>query len=84
MGCAQASNDGKSWMDLRRHRDDGEITMAGQYGSWPVTGHAACRPFRMFRLLLLGPTAGPALGGPGSSALFALSFMEFYGYFYRL
>ncbi len=71
-------------MDLRRHRDDCEITMAGQYGSWPVTGHAACRPFRIFRLLLQGPTAGPALSGSGSRALFALSFLELYGYFYRL
>ena len=78
---AQASNNGEEWVDLRRHMDDAEITMAGQYASWPVTGPPACRPFRIFRLLLLGPTAG--LGPRSSKRRFPLSYMEFYGYFYR-
>ena len=34
----QASDNGKDWVDLRRHMDDAAINMAGQYESWPVAG----------------------------------------------
>lgn len=52
----QGSNDLQHWLDLRRHADDTTIRLPGQYGSWPVSGPAACMPFRAFRLLLTGPT----------------------------
>jgi hypothetical protein len=54
--CWQGSNDLQHWLDLRRHADDTTIRLPGQYGSWPVSGPAACMPFRAFRLLLTGPT----------------------------
>ena len=53
-------------MDLRRHRDDASIRRPGQLASWPVVGPAASAPYRAFRLLLEGPTAGAGLrGGTG-------------------
>ncbi|CAL8466648.1 g6184 [Coccomyxa elongata] len=76
----QASNDGTVWVDLRQHVDDCTINMAGQYASWPVTGHAARRPFRFFQLLLL-PLA--ASSSRASSRVFPLSYLEFYGYFFK-
>ena len=47
-----------------------------------MAGHAACRPFRIFRLLLLGPTACPTAGL--GARMLPLSHMEFYGYFYHV
>lgn len=76
----QASTDCTLWVDLRQHIGDCTINMAGQYASWPVTGHAACRPFRYFRLIVLG---GPAVSGRASDRGFPLSYLEFYGYFLR-
>lgn len=76
----QASTDGTVWVDLRQHADDCTINMAGQYASWPVTGHAARRPFRFFQLLLT--PAAPA-SGKANGRVFSLSYLEFYGYFFR-
>lgn len=74
----QGSCDGETWIDLRRHANDGTLRMAGQYASWPVpdTGNP---PFRMFRILLTGPNASP---GPRSDTI-ALSGLELYGYLSR-
>ena len=56
-------------MDLRRHRDDASIRRPGQLASWPVVGPAASAPYRAFRLLLEGPTAGAGpRGGTGGMA----------------
>jgi hypothetical protein len=76
----QASTDGVVWVDLRQHTDDCTINMAGQYASWPVTGHAARRPFRFFQLLL-APAASTS--GRANSRTSPLSYLEFYGYFFR-
>ena len=55
-------------MDLRRHRGDTSLRRPGQTASWPVLGPAASAPYRAFRLLLEGPTAGSAAAGvPGTS-----------------
>lgn len=51
----QGSNDGATWADLRRHIGNRTIRMPGQYASWPVSSHAAAVPYRLFRLLLVGP-----------------------------
>eukprot|EP00884_Botryococcus_braunii_P002666 jgi/Botrbrau1/123/Bobra.0022s0109.1 len=74
----QGSNDGKMWTDLRKHVNDSTIRMVGQYASWPlpVTGHP---PFRMFRILLLGPNASPG----SRKDTIALSGWELYGYLSR-
>ena len=63
-------------MDLRLHTNDGTLRMAGQYASWPVPDTAAVTAFRMFRILLLGPTAAP---GPRKDTI-ALSGWELYGF----
>ena len=57
----QGSVSGSSeWVDLRRHRGDTSLRRPGQTASWPVLGPAASAPYRAFRLLLEGPTAGSA------------------------
>lgn len=73
----QASNAGEMWVDLQRHVDDKSINMSGQYASWPITGYAAGKPFRFFRLLLQSSPCS-------CSRAFALSNMELYGYFFKL
>lgn len=73
----QGSNDGASWADLRRHISDRTVRMPGQYASWPVSSHAAAVPYRMFRLLLVGPN--PEAANPHHVCL---SFWELYGYLY--
>ncbi|KAK9823236.1 hypothetical protein WJX72_001265 [[Myrmecia] bisecta] len=76
----QGSHDGLSWVDLRRHLNDATIRLAGQYASWPVVGHAASAPYRMFRILLLGPNASPVAS---ARQRICLSYIELYGYFHR-
>ena len=63
------------WTLLRRHVDDATLNHAGCYGSWAVTGAAAARAWRSFRIVSTGPHAGP--GAPPGAL--ALSGVEFYG-----
>ena len=63
-------------MDLRQHCNDQTMKMHGQYASWPVMGHAASVPCRMFRILHTGPNANPML----RPDTVCLSSFEFYGY----
>ncbi|KAK9794943.1 hypothetical protein WJX73_004115 [Symbiochloris irregularis] len=74
----QGSEDAEKphWVDLRRHENDLSITRCGQYASWPVLGHAATLPCRLFRILLTGPNANPI---PRQDTV-CLSSFEFYGY----
>ena len=74
----QGSNDGVTWADLRRHIGDGTIRMPGQYASWAVSGPAAAVPYRMFRLLLVGPNPEAA-----NKHHVCLSYWELYGYLYK-
>ena len=74
----QGSNDGSSWVDLRRHIDDRRLGKPGQYASWPVVGRASAVPYRMFRVLLIGPNLEAQ-----NPRHVCLSFFELYGYFYR-
>lgn len=76
----QGSTDGIGWVDLRQHKNDTSICMPQQAFSWPVTGHAASMPYRMFRLLLQGPTAGAA----ANRQAFHLSMFELYGHFFTI
>ena len=48
--CAQGSTDGGEWTDLRRHTNDGSLRLPGQFASWPVSGQAAARSFRHYRV----------------------------------
>ena len=73
-GCEDA--DSPHWINLRHHHNDTSIKMHGQFASWPVLGHAATIPCRMFRVLLTGDNANPL---PRSDAV-CLSSFEFYGY----
>lgn len=70
----QGSSDGKTWVTLRAHVNDNTVNLPGQYASWPVTGHAALFPYRMFRLLLTGPNSSKRNN-------MCVSYLEFYGYF---
>lgn len=72
---AQGSNDGQAWSDLRRHIGDCTLKMPGQYASWPLIGHAAAVPYRLFRVLLIGPN--PEAENPYHVCL---SYLELYGY----
>ena len=88
-------DEGSEWVDLRRHIMDGTIRKPGQMASWPVLGPQASVPFRVFRLMLEGPTpavAGSACaadvgsggssvgGGSAASYNFSISNLELYGY----
>ena len=77
MPHAQGSNDVDRWTDLRSHVNDTSLVRAGQYASWPVAGHAASVPYRLFRILLIGPNAGGI-----EQYTIALSGIELYGYHY--
>ena len=63
------------WTLLRRHVNDTTLHHAGCYGSWAVTGAAAARAWRAFRVVSTGPHAGP--GAPPGAL--ALSGVELYG-----
>ena len=63
------------WTLLRRHVQDTTLSHAGCYGSWAVTGAAAARAWRSFRIVSTGPHAGP--GAPPGAL--ALSGVELYG-----
>ncbi len=71
----QGSRDLEGWTTLRSHVNDTSISMPGQFASWPVFGHAASAPYRAFRLLLIGPSAG-------DPHTLALSNLELYGYLF--
>lgn len=77
--CAalQGSTDGQVWVDLRRHIDDRRLSKPGQYASWPLVGRATAVPYRIFRVLLIGPN--PEAQNPRHVCL---SYIELYGYFY--
>jgi len=66
---------GATWTDLRKHLNDTTIKKPAQYASWPVIGSAAQAAYRMFRLLLLGPTASKE-----RPYNFPLTYLELYGY----
>lgn len=72
----QASVDGEQWVDLRQHLHDTTLKLPGQYGSWPVSGPQAAAPFRLFRVLMVGPSADAH-----SPHNLSVSNLEFYGYF---
>lgn len=76
----QASTDGNGWVDLRRHQRDVAISMPGQGISFPVSGHAASMPYRLFRVLLTAPTAGVS----GHRNSLHLSLFELYGHFFHI
>ncbi|KAH9693811.1 BTB/POZ domain-containing protein [Citrus sinensis] len=73
----QGSMDGKSWTNLRVHENDQTMCKHGQFASWAVIGPNALRPFRFFRVVLMGPTADAA-----NSWNFCICFLELYGYFH--
>lgn len=75
----QGSMDGQLWVDLRRHLSDTTFRMPGQWASWPIVGHAAAIPYRMFRVLLVGPNTD----APNPHHI-CLSNIELYGSFYDL
>ena len=74
----QGSQDAKAWSTLKVHSNDHTLKMAGQYASWPVTGHAACMAFRFFRVYQ-SCSSGPCLHQ--SSRHLALTYFELYGHF---
>ncbi|KAI8020162.1 BTB/POZ domain-containing protein [Camellia lanceoleosa] len=45
----QGSLDGKTWTNLRVHKNDLTMCKAGQFASWPIIGPNALLPFRFFR-----------------------------------
>jgi len=70
-------DDGQTWVELKRHLSDVTLRMPGQWASWPVAGHAAAVPYRMFRILLVGPnTEAP------NPYHISLSSIELYGSFF--
>ena len=74
----QGSQDALTWNTLKVHNNDHTLKMAGQYASWPVTGYAACMPFRFFRLYQ-GYSSCSCL--QQSSRQLALTYLELYGHF---
>ncbi|XP_078177941.1 BTB/POZ domain-containing protein isoform X1 [Carex rostrata] len=72
----QGSMDGENWMNLRVHENDQTICWPGQFASWPISGPSALLPFRFFRVILTGLTAGD-----NSSLNLSICFLELYGYF---
>jgi len=55
--------------------NDISIKRPAQYASWPVIGPAAQASYRMFRVLLLGPTTSQE-----RPFNFPLTYLELYGY----
>ncbi len=74
----QGSQDAEAWSTLKVHSNDHTLKMAGQYASWPVTGHAACMSFRFFRLY---QSCSSASYLNQSSRQLALTYFELYGHF---
>eukprot|EP00873_Tetraselmis_striata_P037090 jgi/Tetstr1/457354/TSEL_043957.t1 len=74
----QASADGVTWTDLRRHMDDPSIRRPGQLASWPLPSRSASG-FRHFRLLLTGPSASEH---PAEQHCFSVCGLELYGNLY--
>ncbi|KAJ4770586.1 BTB/POZ domain-containing protein [Rhynchospora pubera] len=72
----QGSMDGENWTNLRVHENDQTLCRPGQFASWPVSGTSALLPFRFFRVILMGPTAGD-----NNSLNLCICFIEMYGYF---
>ncbi|XP_002510674.2 BTB/POZ domain-containing protein At2g30600 isoform X1 [Ricinus communis] len=72
----QGSLDGKSWTNLRVHKDDQTVCKPGQFASWPITGPNSLLPFRFFRVILTGPTTD--VSDPWN---LCICFLELYGYF---
>ena len=50
----RGSNDGIRWTTLRRHEDDTSLQKKGQRETWEVTGKAAQRRYRFFRVVQTG------------------------------
>ncbi|KAF8410311.1 hypothetical protein HHK36_002838 [Tetracentron sinense] len=73
----QGSLDGRNWTNLRVHESDQTICKSGQFASWPVQGPTALLPFRIFRVILTGPTTDNS--NPWN---FCICFLELYGYFH--
>lgn len=48
----QGSEDGATWVDLRKHINDTTLKLPGQYASWPVGGPYSSVPYRYFRIFL--------------------------------
>lgn len=74
----QGSQDAMTWTTLKVHSNDHTLKMAGQYASWPVTGHAACMSFRFFRLY---QSCSSCSCLQQSSRQLALTYLELYGHF---
>ncbi|BBM99480.1 hypothetical protein MPTK1_1g21560 [Marchantia polymorpha subsp. ruderalis] len=72
----QGSSDGVNWTELSSHKHEQTISRPGQYASWPVRGPSANLPFRLFRIMLCGPTTD--ISNPWN---LCLCYMELYGYF---
>jgi hypothetical protein len=72
----QGSMEGTAWTDLRVHKDEKTISSPGQYASWSISGPKASLPFRMFRVVLTGPTTSKTK--PWN---LCLCYLELYGYF---
>ncbi len=73
----QGSEDGETWMDLRRHGNDRTLGVPQQYASWPVQGAHAAKPYRWFRIVMDQPCAD------GTMQLH-VSNVELYGYFFTV
>ncbi|GLT46059.1 hypothetical protein SLA2020_198470 [Shorea laevis] len=73
----QGSMDGRTWIDLRVHENDQTMCKPGQFASWAITGPSALLPFRVFRVVLTGPTSDAS--NPWN---FCICFLELYGYFH--
>lgn len=69
----QGSNDGVSWVDLRRHQDDRSLNGDFAACSWPVPG--VIKPFRYLRILQSGRNSS-------NHHFLALSGFEVYGVLY--
>lgn len=67
----QGSNDGKNWVDLRRHVHDYTIKFTGAWGSWPVLTD---KSYKIFRVLKTGPNASAT-----HPDILCLSSIELYG-----
>ncbi|XP_065881581.1 BTB/POZ domain-containing protein At2g30600 isoform X2 [Euphorbia lathyris] len=73
----QGSLDGMNWTNLRIHENEQTMCKPGQFASWSINGPNSLLPFRFFRVVLTGPTAG-ASSDPWN---LCICFLELYGFF---
>lgn len=66
----QGSEDSLTWMSLRRHVDDREISQPGQFAGWSIEANLSSQGFRFLRIIQ-DPKAGSRM---------SICRIEFYGF----